>query len=297
MDKKDYQEVYDALRADFPDNAYTKDMSRGFALTSLRHAEVLKRLTEVFGLPGVYWRFTHGPFETVGKEVVVEVAIQYRVDEGAYPIRWVDSEGWVYSTQGSPVWSEPVFGVGGNQIGTGGVPVSDAKKSAVSNGIGKAASILGVGQSMYLGLVKLDGKSVHIAGESPSDRKYKETQTALYASLGELLRADPEAYDKLRAENKQAQVYHSSKLLPGVVATVKKADAQQFVADNLGAIVHDQEKKKLSDLTARELIFVYDVVSAIESGDTDWKGALKITSEWDRSSSWHDIFVPGVEDE
>ena len=299
MDKKDYNEIYDALRADFPDDAYQQDNSRGFKLTSLKHAQVLKRLSEVFGMPGRYWRFAHGPFETVGKEVLVEVALQYRIEgeEGSLPVIWSKDIGWYGDAYGERVWSEPAFGVGGNQIGTGGVPVSDARKSAVSNGIGKAASILGVGQSMYLGLVKLDGKSVSIAGESPSDRKFKDTQIALYSALGELLRIDPESYDKLRAENKQAQVYHSSKLLPGVVAAVKKADAVQFIADNLGAIVQNQDKKKLSDLTTRELVFVYDMVNAIANEDVDWKKALEIGKEWDRSSSWHDIFVPEVTEE
>lgn len=47
---KKRQELYEALRADFPEEAYSADRSRGHVLTSLKAQYITERLNEVFGL-------------------------------------------------------------------------------------------------------------------------------------------------------------------------------------------------------------------------------------------------------
>ena len=151
------QEQIDALRAPFPSEALTADTSRGFELTSIKAAYVIERLNEVLGPCGTGWRYAHSPFETVGTdegrlEVVTEVAVQYRTsnDSGCGRVSWTD--GWEYG--GDLSWSEPILACGGKGLGKGGAPYTDARKSAVTDGLTKAASMIGVGHQVFKGLVR-----------------------------------------------------------------------------------------------------------------------------------------------
>lgn len=142
-----------ALSAPMPTEALRKDTSRGFELTSVKAAYIIERLNEVFGLLGHGWRYAHSPTTRDGKEVLVEVMLQYLVDAPANPaIRWNRQlRDWCYEEY-SLIWSEPISAYGGNQIGGGGMPVLDAMKSAVTAGITKAASRLGVALQVHKGL-------------------------------------------------------------------------------------------------------------------------------------------------
>ena len=150
------QEQVHALRAPFPNEALKPDTSRGFELTSIKAAYVIERLNEVFGPCGTGWRYSHSPFDDVptdnGRlEVVTEVALQYRVpDGGCGRVTWTDT--WEYS--GDPQWSEPIFACGGKGLGKGGARYTDARKSAVTDGLTKAASMIGVGHQVFKGLVR-----------------------------------------------------------------------------------------------------------------------------------------------
>jgi hypothetical protein len=150
--------LYEQLKASFPQEAYSKDNSRGFELTSLKAAYVTERLNDVFGICGVGWRYAYSPFEgeTLGgrDEVMTEIALQYKVDgEGVGPVVW-DNEFRMWRFPETGTWSTPVFAVGGNGVGKGMVPVTDARKSAVTNGIGKAASMIGVGYEVFRGEIR-----------------------------------------------------------------------------------------------------------------------------------------------
>jgi len=160
------QDQIQALKAPFPDEALSPDTSRGFELTSIKAAYVMERLNEVFGLCGTGWRFAHSPFEEVpvpsgSAEVVTEVALQYRCAAagepgGAPPVTWNTQTGnWTLRTQDLCLeWSEPIFACGGRSIGRGGAALTDARKSAVTDGLTKAASMLGVGHEVFKGLVR-----------------------------------------------------------------------------------------------------------------------------------------------
>jgi hypothetical protein len=158
-----------ALRSPFPEEALSTDMSRGFELTSIKAAYVIERLNEVFGLCGIGWRYVHGPFEEVetgnGRvEIVTEVAFQYRFKAtndctGCDPVMWNAQAGdWAFRNGASNHdWSEPIFACGGKSLGKGGAVITDARKSAVTDGLTKAASMIGVGHEVFKGLVRVGG--------------------------------------------------------------------------------------------------------------------------------------------
>ena len=157
------QEQIQALKAPFPEAALSADTSRGFELTSIKAAYVIERLNEVFGLCGFGWRYTHSPFEACdlknsSQEIITEVAFQYRVDgaSGSPPAEWCAlTKGWSWRESGPATWSEPIFTSGGKAVVKGGAPHTDARKSAVTDGLTKAASILGVGHTVFKGLVRV----------------------------------------------------------------------------------------------------------------------------------------------
>ncbi len=160
------QDQVKALTSPFPAEALSKDTSRGFELTSIKAAFVIERLNDVFGLCGIGWRYVHNSFETLtdnGKmQVVTEVAIQYRFNAtndcvGCDPVMWdAQANGWVFRKHSSNHdWSEPIFACGGKQVVKG--RITDARKSAVTDGLTKAASMIGVGQAVFKGQVRVGG--------------------------------------------------------------------------------------------------------------------------------------------
>jgi hypothetical protein len=157
-----------ALRAPFPEEALKPDTSRGFELTSIKAAYVIERLNDVFGPCGIGWRYVHGPFEDVptddGRlEIVTETAFQYRFAAtndcaGCDKIAWDTQTGnWTFRASNHD-WSEPIFACGGKGLGRGGAPYTDARKSAVTDGITKAASMIGVGHRVFKGLVRVSSR-------------------------------------------------------------------------------------------------------------------------------------------
>jgi len=160
------QDRIQALKAPFPPEALSSDTSRGFELTSIKAAFVIERLNEVFGLCGVGWRYVHSPFEELhtdnGRaEIVTEVALQYRFPAkndcaGCDQVVWdAQASNWAFRNGGSNHdWSEPIFACGGKSPGKGGAPCTDARKSAVTDGLTKAASMLGVGHQVFKGLAR-----------------------------------------------------------------------------------------------------------------------------------------------
>jgi hypothetical protein len=161
------QDQVQALRSPFPDEALSADTSRGFELTSIKAAFVIERLNEAFGPCGLGWRYVHSPFEEVetgnGRvEVVCEVAFQYRFKPtndcvGCDPVMWDAQAGdWAFRNgHSNHDWSEPIFACGGKSLGKGGAVITDARKSAVTDGLTKAASMIGVGHEVFKGLVRV----------------------------------------------------------------------------------------------------------------------------------------------
>ena len=161
-------EVYDRLREPFEEAAYSSDNSRGFELTSIKANYVFERLNEVFGLCGVGWRYVHSPFEVYDGEVTTEIALQWEhpdPDDGDGPIEWDNMVGHWRRVEGTG-WSAPIFEPGGKQIIKG--RLTDARKSAVTDGITKAASMIGVGSDVFKGLVRVGNRPQQQAQSQPS---------------------------------------------------------------------------------------------------------------------------------
>lgn len=269
--------LYEKLIEEFPQNAYNVDKSRGFPLIGVRGAFVVERLNDVFGLLGTGWRFAHSPFVDHGKEITTEVALQYRVEsDGEAPFIWDGvSDSWIPDpNSGKHYWSQPVYGVGGNQKGSGGVPISDAQKSAVSSALSKAASRLGVGIDAYKGNLSTDSQGkVILKGDSedaPSgDAKLtKKLLNTLMINL-------PDEYDKL-AGSESYVAKNKAGLIAAITSAIEKVDLTAFVAENLAAISGIKGAKSIEDLPTRNLLLVNAVCKSIASGDVTWKEALEI---------------------
>jgi hypothetical protein len=170
------QDQIEALKTAFPSGALSADTSRGFELTSIKAAFVIERLNEVFGPCGIGWRYVHSPFEEVqtgnGRvEVVCEVAFQYRFHAtndctGCDPVVWsAQTNDWAFRTGSSNQdWSHPIYSCGGKSLGKGGAVITDARKSAVTDGLTKAASMIGVGHEVFKGLVRVGGQTTRKSG-------------------------------------------------------------------------------------------------------------------------------------
>lgn len=155
------------IQAPFPLEALSSDVSRGFELTSIKAAYVIERLNEAFGTCGLGWRYVHSPFEAIrtdnGRvEIVTEVAFQYRTqvtDEhtccGKVVWNTQQNEWKIYGDGPERDWSEPILAAGGKSVAKGGAAYTDARKSAVTDGLTKAASMLGVGHEVFKGLVRV----------------------------------------------------------------------------------------------------------------------------------------------
>jgi hypothetical protein len=163
------QDQIQALRSPFPPEALSADTSRGFELTSIKAAFVIERLNEVFGVCGIGWRYAHSPFEELQAEngrveIVTEVAFQFRFKAtndctGCDPVVWdAQANDWTFCNgHSNRDWSEPIFASGGRLVGKGSAPLTDARKSAVTDGLTKAASMIGVGHDVFKGLVRVGG--------------------------------------------------------------------------------------------------------------------------------------------
>ncbi|MCJ7737495.1 MAG: hypothetical protein MUQ10_09315, partial [Anaerolineae bacterium] len=138
----------------------------------------------------------HAPFENLvmtdqRTEVLTEVALQYRVSEdeqrGCDPVEWRD--GWYLDHDRNRMWSEPLYAVGGHCLGQGSVPYTDARKSAVTNGLGKASSMLGIGHEVFKGMIRADtggnGRGGNGSGHGGSNGN---------GSHRDAVRADPTAF-------------------------------------------------------------------------------------------------------
>jgi len=120
-------EIYKKLAADFPREAMTADKSRGFALTSIKAQYVTERLNDVLG----FMNWTHGgEFQ--------------RVDEGVLYLGTL-----VITVDGR---QNRQFAPGFAKI-TDGKNLGDAYKSAKTDSLSKAASLIGVGNSVFKGMV------------------------------------------------------------------------------------------------------------------------------------------------
>ena len=160
----DYAELYDNLSGEFPREALHVDASRGkkTLLVGAKVGWVIDWLNKKLGICGVGWRFAYSTPEIQDDKARTYVLVQFRVDgEDAVNAATFGKEGGVKWLHGSNrVWSEPIISVGEQPILYG--RVGDAIKGAVSHGLSKAASYMGVAIDNYKGMytVEDDGETI-----------------------------------------------------------------------------------------------------------------------------------------
>lgn len=141
--KNKEEEVYKELSKEFPSEAYTKDSSRGFDLTSLKAQYVVERLNEVLGV--MNWTFG-GQFKEVAGGVLYEGVLIVNIDGRE-------------NRQ-----TAPGFAAAKKNLG-------DTYKSAQTDSLCKCASKYGVGNSVFKGLVAPPGSSSKPAPSSSGSEK------------------------------------------------------------------------------------------------------------------------------
>ena len=125
------------LKEDFPPEALSTDSSRGFELTSIKAMYVIDRLNDVFGPLGWGYGFTD-PIEKEGEQIV-KVTLIIPDTGGEKP--------------------HTITHYGGKKVIRNNV--TDAYKSAITDGLTKCASILGIGHKVFKG-------QVHVPKDKPS---------------------------------------------------------------------------------------------------------------------------------
>ena len=232
------QDQIQALKSPFPPEALSADTSRGFELTSIKAAFVIERLNEVFGTCGIGWCYVHSPFEVCtdnGKnEIVTEVALQYRFPAtndcpGCDPVVWdAQANDWTFRNHDSNQnWSEPIFACGGKLVGKGSAPITDARKSAVTDGLTKAASMIGVGHDVFKGLVRVGGGQTR----RPTEQKRTKQQASATArgNGGNGHKVDATAFWKLfNGEGRQASLWRQRRNWPGKATGLSLAPSSRL---------------------------------------------------------------------
>jgi hypothetical protein len=125
------KELLKELGKPFPPEAFEVDDSRGFELVGIKGAYVIERLNEVFGPCGSGWAYTVKRAELMDDWMMVDIELRYCINGE---------------------WSEPILAFGDCRVVRG--RLGDARKGALSDALKKAASLLGVGNEAYKGLLR-----------------------------------------------------------------------------------------------------------------------------------------------
>jgi len=157
MAKPKEKTLEEKLKADFPDEAYSSDTSRGFELTSIKAAYVIERLNEVFGLCGFGWKYKISKFKETTDDAgkIIEVGVKVML--------------WYKTPEMDPgEWSEPITHVGGKRLVKN--HITDARKSAITDALTKIASMLGIGHTAFKGLKRVKPNVTAKRGSTPGPK-------------------------------------------------------------------------------------------------------------------------------
>ena len=124
MENKNKRDINAELKADFPNEAYTVDSSRGFNLTSIKAQYINDRLNSVFGIFG--WNFETETIKDDQKGILFKGTLTVTLDDKT---RVVTNFG-----------SSPHKKI-----------ASDSYKSASTDALGKCASMIGIGDKTFKG--------------------------------------------------------------------------------------------------------------------------------------------------
>ena len=119
-------ELTKALREDFPKEALSKDTSRGFELTSIKAMYVIERLNDCFGIFG--WCYDWRDMTSRDGEWNCIVELRVLMGDDVRTIKQYGGKRVIKNNH------------------------ADALKSAVTDGLTKCASVLGVGHSVFKGM-------------------------------------------------------------------------------------------------------------------------------------------------
>ncbi len=137
-------DIYKKLKADFPKEAYQKDSSRGFDLTSIKAQYVVERLNDVLGING--WKI-EGEFKDVDTGVLLVGTLSFKIGD-----EWHSKLGVGYADKKKNM--------------------GDTYKGAMTDLISKAASHIGVGNEVFKGNV-----NAHLIPDSKSQSKSSKPNT------------------------------------------------------------------------------------------------------------------------
>ena len=155
------------LAVDFPQSALSERKGSGGKLSSISPAYEIERLNQVFGMCGFGWRYSFTDFKEYPGDGKIQMVIVAKVTLEYYayaPENGIDKDGW----------SSPITAIGQGTVHQG-MSVGDAHKSAVTDGLTKAASMIGVGQSVFKGEQSHSDRSTGAPPGSQPTRETKQT--------------------------------------------------------------------------------------------------------------------------
>jgi hypothetical protein len=147
MNRDEKKKIYASLSAPFPEEAIERTngsvTGRGYSTTGIKYQYVVNRLNEVLGLGGYRTEqiVTVRPATTQKGRAVFEATCEIRLQLG----EWVD---------GTFVAFAEAHGTGGHTS----TIEADARKGSFTNGLKKAAAMLGCGKQAYEGTIDDDNQ-------------------------------------------------------------------------------------------------------------------------------------------
>ncbi len=187
MDETKRKTIYAALSASFPDEAIERTegrlTGRGYDTTGIKYQYVVDRLNEVLGVGGFRTHRTLTVKESVSARgrPTFEALCEVRLELGE--------------------WSGGLFTVFAEAFGDGGhtaMTEADARKGAFTNGLKKAAAMLGAGRDAYRGVLDDDNTQ----SETEEERNGETPQPANRNAVGSA--SSPRERERITSKQVQA---------------------------------------------------------------------------------------------
>lgn len=159
------EEQLKKIKEDFPPEAMSKDTSRGFELTSIKAMFVIERLNDTFGIFG--WKYTFDEPKEKDGEYYCKVTLSITGENEA-----------VHS----------ISQYGGKRVVRNNI--TDAYKSAITDGLTKCASILGIGHKVFKGEVKIGHNATeqHSGASKTSQAAPNPDEANMRVDISEMLK-------------------------------------------------------------------------------------------------------------
>lgn len=202
-------ETYNKLTEDFPQEALSKDSSRGFDLTSIKAQYIKERLNEVFGIWG---------WEVVGKHEATTSSILYF---GKLIVRVMSTD------KDKSALIRVVESVGYSMVKKN---LGDSYKSAQTDFLSKAASFIGIGNEVFKGNVTPTGQNTAPQAQKRAPKPDYDT-------------TDPGAYIiKIAVDKKGSEKLQGKMLRDADINLMKKCCDFWTSKDIKGALKTDIDK-------------------------------------------------------